>query len=73
MGMPYIIGPYLRDTIFYIGPEAAYRIARKCSEKYAKEHNLEVAEGPTLFVAQNGYNDVEVWPLVQEVDSALSG
>jgi hypothetical protein len=70
--MDFVVGPLDYEMIKIIGPEKYYRIARRHSENFAERHNRILAEGPTLRIQQE-FNTVELWPLVQEVDSAISG
>lgn len=50
-----------------------YNLARKTADKYAKRIGRELAEGPTLYLLDNIYGPVELWPLVVEVENAVSG
>lgn len=43
-----------------------YGLARREAEKFAESINREVAEGPPLYLPDNYYGPVELWPLVWE-------
>lgn len=45
-----------------------YKIQRKGAENFAKSIDRELAEGPTVYLPDNFYGPVELWPLVAEED-----
>lgn len=50
-----------------------WKINRKGAINFAKTINREIAEGPSRLVRQEPWGMLELWPLVQEVESGVSG
>jgi hypothetical protein len=52
-----------------------YKIMRKGASDYAQAIGRELAEGPTVYLPENYYGPVELWPLVyvEEKEDALPG
>jgi hypothetical protein len=52
-----------------------YKILRKRAAEFARSINRELAEGPTIYLPDNFYGSVELWPLVIEEgeEDSLSG
>jgi hypothetical protein len=60
----FVVGPYLHQHPSM--QSNMYKLSRKKAEEFARSIDRELAEGPTLYLPDNYYGPVELWPLVVE-------
>lgn len=65
----YIVGCY--HPVYPDLELVTYSVSWKAAERYAKSINRELAEGPTVYIPDNYFGPVELWPLVRR-NNAIS-